>query len=365
MKKSVIITGIRGLPASHGGFETFAEQFATFLVNKDWNVSVFCQEVGSFKLEKKLWKGINLLKISLPFDGALATIVFDFISILWSLFLRGTILTLGYNTAIFNVMLRIFLRKNVINMDGIEWKRDKWGVCAKLWFWFNEKLGCLFGNILIADHPEIKKHLERNIGGNKAIVIPYGSERIVGISAEVLSDYSLEPGNYSLIIARPEPENSIYEIVSAFSVQQRNHKLVVLGKYSKDSNDYHAKVLEAASDEVIFLGAIYDKFIVNSLRYHAAIYFHGHTVGGTNPSLVEALGATSAVIAHDNKFNRWVAGDSALYFSSIEQCAEEISSLLSNMSDLNVLRDAAKKRHSDEFELNSILSSYEKVISSI
>ena len=215
-------------------------------------------------------------------------------------------------------------------MDGIEWKRDKWTFLERTWLYINERAGCWLGNHLIADHPEIKKHLTTRVSKNKITMIPYGSDEINTPDLTHLKPYDLEPNRYAIVIARPEPENSILEIVTAFSSKKRNKKLVVLGNYDKADPEYSKKVNDAASDEVIFPGAIYDKSVIQALRFYALLYVHGHTVGGTNPSLVEALGAGNAVLAHDNKFNRWVAGEGNKYFKDIKQCKKVFDELCSD-----------------------------------
>ena len=139
-------------------------------------------------------------------------------------------------------------------MDGLEWRRQKWSTPEKAWLYLNERLGCWFGNHLVADHPEIENHLATRVSRHKITMIPYGAERVGKANASLLKPYGLTPDNYSIIIARPEPENNILEIVSAFSSQRRNSKLVVLGNYRPNQNEYHQKVLAAASDEVVFSG---------------------------------------------------------------------------------------------------------------
>ena len=167
-----------------------------------------------------------------------------------------------------------------------------------------------------------------------------------------------------MVIARPEPENSILEIVAAFSRRQRGYKLVVLGRYTPESNEYHAKVMAAASDEVEFIGGVYDKDVVNSLRYHARMYVHGHTVGGTNPSLVEALAAGTPVLAQNNHFNSWVAGTESLYFENEVDCAKQFDLILDNTAKLEKMRAASLQRYYDEFSNNRDLTAYEDLLSS-
>jgi glycosyltransferase involved in cell wall biosynthesis len=314
--KDLIILGIRGVPAKHGGFETFAEHLCLYLKKSDWKITVYCQEVGDGSVYESVWQGVNRVHIPVKNEGPIGTIIFDFRSIVHSLRYKGLFLTLGYNTAVFNILYRIFNKKNIINMDGIEWKRQKWSGLAKAWFWLNERCGCWFGNHLVADHPRIEEHLATRVKNSKITMIPYGGPNVLQADESILSDYDLHKQKYSILIARPEPENSILEVVLAFSAKLRNQKLVVLGQFKPDENTYHRSIMDAASNEVVFPGAIYDASRVGALRFYARYYIHGHQVGGTNPSLVEALGAGCSVIAHDNVFNRWVADDAAVYFSS-------------------------------------------------
>src|SRR5690606_11639665 len=125
-------------------------------------------------------------------------------------------------------MQRLKGQTNVINMDGIEWRRDKWGAIAKAWFWLNERAGCWIGNHLIADHPKIKEHLETRVSSDKISMIPYGVDEVLVADPGLLVPYGVDPHNFSVIIARPEPENSFLEMVRAFSCKRRGHKLVVL-----------------------------------------------------------------------------------------------------------------------------------------
>lgn len=356
-----MVLGVRGVPAAHGGFETFAENFSLYLREQGWQVTVFCQQHASWSVSEDEWRGVRRVNIGVPFDNALATIVFDLISVLLSLRRPGKLLVLGYNTAVFLLLYRLFSRQCVINMDGIEWKRDKWGLLAKTWFYINEYCGAWWGNGLVADHPEIKRHLERHTRGDKITVIPYGAEAIGQASEEPVRALGVEPRGYALLVARPEPENSILEIVRAFSAVPRQHKLVVLGNY-QPANAYHQAVRAVASADVLFVGAIYDAAIVSALRFHCRFYVHGHQVGGTNPSLVEALSAGSAILAHDNRFNRWVAGAAGQYFSSEAECGARMDDLFSNDPLIAELQQAARQRHAEAFTLEKIHRAYEALL---
>lgn len=360
--KTLRILGIRGIPAAHGGFETFAEKLALYLKGKGWRVIVYCQHEGNNHVEKDEWNGIERVNIYVSGGGAASTIIFDWKSIAHAAARSDLCLTLGYNTALFCSYLKINGVKNVINMDGIEWARAKWSIGARIWFWINEWAGCWLGDHLIADHPEIKRHLESRVSGKKISTIPYGADDIFRSTSCLNLPACLVKGTYFSIIARPEPENSILEVVSAFSRRVRGVKLAILGNYL-DNNEYHCKVKAAASDEVLFLGAIYNKEIVNSIRYGSIAYIHGHQVGGTNPSLVEALGAGNAIVAHDNIFNRWVAGDGAVYFKSEDDVDRILESLTNDREICKALACAGTRRYLDNFTWEDILNKYENLLS--
>ena len=362
MKKNLYILGTRGIPARHGGFETFADKLASYLLTKNWEVTVYCQEDNIERSFESNWKGARLKHIAVSAGGAFGSIAFDLKSILDALSQRGIFLTLGYNTALFNVLQRAIGQINVINMDGIEWRREKWGVVAKTWFWLNERAGCWIGNHLVADHPRIKDHLATRVRANKITMIPYGGDEVLSADAGLLTAYGAQPGEFSVIIARPEPENSFLEMVRAFSSKQRSHKLVVLGNFTPERNAFHKEVMNAASEEVIFPGAIYEAPVVQALRFYSRFYLHGHRVGGTNPSLVEALGAGCAVIAQDNHFNRWVAGPEAAYFKDEAECASLFDRLLTDDAALQRMKAASRARFYERFTWERVLSEYEELL---
>ena len=264
----------------------------------------------------------------------------------------------------FSAFYRLRSIRSIMNMDGLEWKRKKYGLAARAWFYLNEWLGCWLSTDLVADHPAIAEHLATRGVTGKTRTIAYGSRAITVADERILAEMGIVPGQqYVLLIARPEPENSILEIVRAFSKSVRGVKLVVLGRYGRDVQ-YQRAVLDAASIEVLFLGAIYDQRVVDSLRFFSTLYVHGHTVGGTNPALVEAMGAGAAVLAHDNRFNRWVAGPGAAYFSAEDDCARRFDELLgtAGVSLLPDMRRWSSQRHHEAFQLDDRLAEYEQLL---
>ena len=367
-RPSLLILGVRGIPAAHGGFETFAEKFALHLVERGWDVTVYCQReaaAGSAmdgRIEFDRWRGVRRISIHVPGSGPRSTILFDWRSMMHARSQRGVPLVLGYNTACFLPLLGVQGRPIVTNMDGVEWKRAKWSAPVKLWFMLNELIACAMSSELIADHPEIEAHLKRRFSGDKITMIPYGAERIDVADPALLEKYGLQPDKFVVSIARVEPENSILEMVRAFSRRPRAFKLACVGGMDP-KNPYHRKVRDAASDQVLFAGAIYDKPTIESLRRHALAYLHGHTVGGTNPSLVEALGAGSAVIAHRNKYNWWTAGGEQFYFSSEDEFDELLQRLAEEPEAVAQARCGAARQHRAYFGWDRVLLHYEALCS--
>jgi glycosyltransferase involved in cell wall biosynthesis len=362
MKKTVRILGTHGVPAAYGGFETAAENIALFLVRQGWRVIVYCQTKGNGPIVEDVWRGIERVSIPVETDGWKGTSQFDWKSIKHACRSKDLCLTFGYNTAVFNTLQRIKGIPNVINMDGIEWSRARWGMAKQTILYLNERIGCYVGNHLIADHPEIEKHLLTRAPQRKVSTLTYGADPVAAAPEEPVRALGLEPGRDLNLIARPIPENSILEMVQGFSAKRRGCKLVILGKYQPELDDYHRQVLEAASDEVVFPGAIYDPAVVQALRFHSLAYVHGHTVGGTNPSLVEAMAASNAVIAHDNVYNRWVARDAAVYFSDAAGFGACVEQLLSSADLLRDLRANSQRRFFEEFTWEHVAGQYEQLL---
>lgn len=359
--KHLLILGIRGVPAAHGGFESFAEQLVPWMIQAGWRVTVYCQGSETGERYEDTWQGCRRIHIPVSGDGSFATIEFDVKSTIDAVKHDGVLLTLGYNTGFLSVYTRLRGKINLINMDGIEWRRKKYSNAQKIYLWLNERMAAASGNVLIADHPEIARHHAEHANPAKISMIPYGSDPIETADVRLLGKFTIEPNKFFTVIARPEPENSLLEIVRAFSRRPRNAKLVVLGKYS-ENHTYQKAVLAAASTEVVIPGAIYDKPTLHALRYFSAAYVHGHQVGGTNPSLVEAMGAGNAVIAHNNRFNRWVLGDAGIFFSNEDECDVCFDRIMDSEILRNDMRTSSRNRWQQEFTWPKILEDYTKII---
>lgn len=355
---TLLILGTRGIPAAHGGFETFAERLALYLANRGWRVGVYCQEEVERvrdRVSTRTWNGITLITVEVALRGPAATLAFDAFCVRDAAARGGVCLVLGYNGAAFLPYLRARGGRILTNMDGIEWRRPKWPLPVRAFFYVSEWIAAWSSQRLVADHPAIADHLARRRPRQAIATIPYGGDPP---PAELRPPpLGLEPGRYLISIARIEPDNNILTLVEAFSRKPRGMRLVVLGTL-KVGNAYHRAVEDAAGLEVLMPGAIYEPELVQSLRVHARAYLHGHTVGGTNPSLVEALWAGNAVIAHDNPFNRGTAGDGQFYFTDGDSCADAIERVIADDAAVATAAAAARAR-AESFRWDDVLAAYE------
>ena len=344
-RPTVRILGTHGVPANYGGFETAAEKVGLHLLARGWRVVIYCQVEGRGPITYDEWQGIERVNVPVDLPGWRGTSLFDLKCVRHAGRYRDLNLVFGYNTGIFNIWQRLKRIPMVINMDGIEWSRSRWGFTRQAILYINERFSALFGNHLIADHPEIEKYLWTRAPKRKVTMIAYGADEVLDADDGPVRALGLEPGGYLTLICRPIPENSILELVEGFSRRPRGIKLALLGNYRPAEDEYHRAVVDAASDEVVFLGAIFDPDVVQPLRFHSAMYLHGHTVGGTNPSLVEALGAGNPVLAHDNAYNRWTAGPDQAYFTTADDVAARLDSALGAQGRLTDMSSAARRRY--------------------
>ena len=363
-QRFVRILGTRGIPGGHGGFESWAEELALHLTDRGWKVAVYCQTQGGLGVREEIWRGIRLIHIAVPLGGSLGACLFDLYSTLHAVREgTGVAMVFGYNTACLNLLYRLRGIPNLLNMDGLEWKRRKYKSWEKAWLLLNEAVGARSADHLVADHPVIRSRYARWLPERKITVIPYGARPVLRAGTRELERLGVKPREYALVVARPEPENSLLEIVRAYSAAPRPYRLVLAGAFSR-TNPYQRQVMDAAGAGVVFAGAVYEHEAIDALRFHALCYVHGHTVGGTNPSLIEALGAGCPVVAHDNLFNRGVAGSAAVYFSGETDCRLEFDRLADPAYGalLEELRWASRQRHRMAFDLSERLDQYHHML---
>ncbi len=363
-RRTVRILGTHGVPASYGGFETAAENIGLHLRDKGWRVIVYCQVPGEGPVELDRWNDLERVRIREPRDGWLGTSSFDWKSIRHAMAADegdDAWLTFGYNTGVFDLLPRARRIPNVINMDGMEWTRRRWGLVKQGILLANERLAGVAGDLLVADHPHIARYLKRHFGSRRVVTIAYGAHEVTTAPTAPAEELGLEPGGYAMVVCRPIPENNVLEIVRAWSAARRGMRLLVVGPYG-DDDPYQRTVMAAASDEVVFPGPIFAPDRINALRFHSALYLHGHTVGGTNPSLVEAMSAGNPVIAHDNVYNRWVSGDQNAFFRDESHLASVLGSVLTDDSRRHEMGRGSRRRFQEEFTWTRIGDQYEEAL---
>jgi len=359
------ILGTRGIPARYGGFETFAEELALRLVAQGVDVTTYCEAEGRPKSVED--RGIKLVYLPAPTCGALSTILFD-LRCLWHARKEfDVVYMLGYGAAPFCIIPRLWGATVWLNVDGIEWARAKWNSLAKLYFKTMEWFSTWIPDRIIVDADGIRFHfITRHRLTIPCSVISYGAPVInTPPSDALLSEWDIEPGGYYLVVARIEPENHLREIIEGYVHSATTIPLIVVGDHSLGTG--YARKLRACSDaRVRFVGGIYDKERLQALRYFAVAYFHGHSVGGTNPSLLEALGCGNLVVAHDNPFNREVCGSLGFYFrdpSDIPQIIGKIETLPAD--DVTCLRMAARGRVHERYDWDKVANNYMDLLSQV
>jgi glycosyltransferase involved in cell wall biosynthesis len=356
------ILGTRGIPARYGGFETFAEKLAVHLTRNDIEVTVYCEKEEGNQPESYL--GVKLVYLPAKQCGPFTTIFFDLLCIWHARKCYDIVYMLGYGAAPFCFFPRLNGTKIWLNVDGIEWARAKWGRLARTYFKLMEFFSMWAPNRVIADAEGIKGHLKsRHWRMPPCTVIPYGAPLIeCPPDSSLLGEWGLEQQRYFLVVARLEPENHVKEIIEGYKNSGTSISLVVVGNHNTGT-PYINDLLQLADERVRLIGGVYDKAKLQALRYHSLAYFHGHSVGGTNPSLLEALGCGNLIIAHDNVFNREVTGDIGLYFKG----SEEIPALLAEIENLSAdvitdLRDQARLRIHEKYDWDKITDAYLRLI---
>jgi len=328
----IAILGCQGIPANYGGFETFAEQLAVRLVARGHQVTVYAEAEGKPPADRH-YQGVRIRYRRRPHWGPASTLAYDS-ACLWNA-RKGydVVYMLGYGAAWACWLLRLTGMPVWINVDGLEWARSKWSAPARLYLRAMEWLSARAATRVIADAQAIAARYQTLYPkGAPCSCIAYGADVVHAADINVLARWGLEPYRYLLVVARMEPENHIEEIIRGYLLHAEDNPdawpLIIVGNLGPNTTAYQRQLLTRANNQVRFVGGIYDAAQLQSLRLHAAAYLHGHSVGGTNPSLLEALACGNWVIAHDNPYNREVCGEGepacADYFHTPEALASHL-----------------------------------------
>lgn len=311
----VAIIGTRGIPNHYGGFEQFAQFLSEGLVKKGHEVVVYNSHNHPYR--EKNWHGVQIIhKYDPEFRiGTAGQFLYDLNCILDTRKRNfDVILNLGYTSS--SVWSRLFPRKPVLitNMDGLEWKRTKFSKKVQRFLMYAEKLAVKHSDVLVADSEAIKDYITEKYA-SPSHFIAYGAHLFTNPNPEVTDRYKLSPYGYNILVARMEPENNIEVILDGISQSKSAEPCLVIGNYGNKFGSYLAEKF-SGEKRIMFMGPVYDLETLNNLRYFSRYYFHGHSVGGTNPSLLEAMASNCFIISHNNEFNKSVLRDNAMYFNN-------------------------------------------------
>jgi glycosyltransferase involved in cell wall biosynthesis len=327
LKKRIDIIGIVGLPACYGGFESLVQNLVDYQ-SQELDYTIFCSG-KSYKSRQRNYKDAQLKYLPLKANGS-SSIPYDILALMRSMFRKpDVVLVLGVSGCIFLPVFKLFSSAKVVtNIDGLEWRRDKWGKFAKWFLKFSEKIAVKYSDVIIADNKAISNYVLDEYAVNSN-VIAYGGDHAIG-NKEV----SRVKDDYYFTVCRIEPENNIEMILEAFSQTTSHFKMV--GNWNSSLYGRQLKERYNHFSNIELLEPIYDINVLFNYRSKCRGYIHGHSAGGTNPSLVEAMHFNTTIFAFDCDFNRYSTENSAFYFKN----SKELLNLLEERSfNLHISED--------------------------
>lgn len=354
----IAIIGTVGVPANYGGFETLVENIIGENCSDNIEYIVYCS-TKSYSRKLDEYKGARLKYIRLKANG-IQSILYDIISIFKAKKEADVLLILGVSGCMILPLVRIVSRKKIIvNIDGLEHKRDKWGRWVRRFLKFSEKMAVRYADIIIADNRAIQDYVGIEYGVESEL-IAYGGDHVIcdtqNEDDKILGKFNLSSTKYSFALCRIEPENNVHLVLEAYSRTEK--RLVFVGNWN--NSNYGKELLEKYGkyDNMTLASPIYDLLILNVLRSNCDLYIHGHSAGGTNPSLVEAMFFAKPILAFDCSYNRETTENAAYYFADVDMLNQIITCSTSGMYESGKeMYDIACKR----YKWKTIASQYEKL----
>jgi len=363
----IAILGTRGIPNLYGGFEEFAQNLSVGLKEKGHEVYVYNSSEHEYKCSS--YNNVKIINKYCPESkiGSSAHFIYDFLSCLDASIRQFDIIyNLGYQSAAPGIFIfRILKSKSIwiTNMDGLEWKRQKWSKSIK---WLTKKMEALAVNSsshLVSDNLGIQEYFKKEYNKNSSF-IAYGANIYSNFKTEFLDSYNLNKDNYYLIVSRLEPENNISTILDGFVKSNSKFDFIVIGNHNSKYGEY-LKLRYSEKKQIRFIGGVYEKERLNSIRKYSKLYFHGHTVGGTNPSLIEAMALRCKIISHKNQFNKSVLKDFGNYFETSDDISKLILKDLNDSLEFNTQKavEEIKENYNWEKIVNQHIDLFEKLMS--
>lgn len=355
--KRVAIIGTNGIPSKYGGFETLVEYLAEYLSDK-YEITVFCSSKSNQSLIPE-YNGCNLKYIPLKANGW-QSIPYDIISILQSYKTFDKLLVLGSSGGIIIPFLSKYRSKFVFNFGGLDWERSKWGFFTQKFLKFSESMAVRYSAHLISDNLGIQEYIKREYQKDSAL-IAYGGDQVFKVSPNS-SDFDKYPflhSDYAFSVARIQPDNNIDMLLDSF-MESPPLPFVLVGNWNNSAYGLRTKAKYSSCSNVTLLDAIYDQRELNLLRSNCRVYLHGHSAGGTNPALVEAMNLSLPIFAYDCVYNKHTTGFKAEYFSSSIDLVGKLKA--TSEQDLNINGESMKNIAQELYQWKIIAEKYSAVI---
>jgi glycosyltransferase involved in cell wall biosynthesis len=359
-KLRIAICGGRGIPSTYSGTETFFVELAPRLAERGHEVIVYCRR-SLFKERPSEYKGVRLIYLPSIETKNLGTFTHT-LACMADVLRRDVDALLITNVAnAFHCLIpRLFRIACALNVDGIEWKRGKWGPLGKAYFYLNARLsGKILPRGIVTDAYAMRELYLRQFNTPSAC-IAYGGNIEAPTNPNVVRQYGLEPGGYYLVLSRLVPENSADMIVNGFNRSTTSRTLAIVGDANYKS-EFVERLIATAGRRVRFLGHVSDREHVKELFCNAYAYLHGHTVGGTNPTLLHALGSGCCILARDNCFNSEVLNGSGLLFRDAADLAVKIHLVEEQPRLAQSYRRKAPERIREVYSWNRVADQYEEL----
>ena len=357
MKKTIAIIGTNGLPGRYGGWDQLLNNI-TITLRDDFDFIVY---TSSYNPESHLKEvnGAKLKIINLKANGA-QSVPYDFLSMLHAAFRYDILLVLGTSGCIFLPLIKIFRKKIILNPDGAEWKRGKWHRLIQWFLKTSEKFGVMYADVVIADNRVIQKYIKKAYQVDSKL-IEYGGDNAshIKMSIETSRKYDIEVQEYAFKVCRIEPENNIDMILTAF--QDCELKLILIGNWDNSSYGRSLREKYNGYKNMLLLDPIYDQKKLDELRGNCSFYIHGHSVGGTNPSLVEAMNLGLFCVVYNVSYNIETTENSAIYFSSASELKKIINDHQNNDVRMEFYRNKMLEIARKRYRWKTITDKYKQV----
>jgi glycosyltransferase involved in cell wall biosynthesis len=355
----IAMVGTRGVPAHYGGFETAIEEIGQRLVASGHEVVVYCR--GAENPDETEYLGMELVHLPALKRRSLETLSHTAVSIVHLLRASRPDVAIVFNAANAPFLPALRLRRipTAVHVDGLEWKRAKWGGAGRSYYRVVEALAVRWADALIADAQGIADYYVEEFGVATEL-LAYGAPIQVDPRRDRLDELGLAPNSYHLVVARFEPENHVEEIVAGYHASDAALPLVVVGA-APYADEYTSRIRAMAERDprIRMLGAVWDQEQLDQLYANAATYLHGHSVGGTNPSLLRAMGAAAPVIAFDVVFNREVLGPDGQFFSAPEELGGLLDAAESAPIERAIRGNRLRSRAASTYQWLEVAQGYE------